>query len=227
MLDFHCHILAGVDDGSNSLNESLKMLEELEKQGVDKLVCTSHFYPQDEDVDMFLERRNKAYSELKEAYKGPVELIKGCEVHFFNSIANSSDILKLCVENTDLLLLELPLFKKVDITPVIALNTKLQVVLAHFERYLNMYSRGEIDTIISRGVYLQSNCEMFSDKYFDLIKDYFEESSIKFIGSDCHNLTDRKPNIELATRFIEKEYSKEYLDEFIEESLEILKERNK
>lgn len=227
MLDFHCHILPNMDDGSTSVDESLKMLEELEKQGVTKLVLSSHFYPKDEDIETYIKRRDLAYNELKKGYKGSIELLLGCEVHHYSSIANSSDILKLCVENSDLLLLELPMFNKVDITSVVALNNKLQVVLAHFERYLNIYSKKEINTLINRGIYLQTNCEMFTDKYFNSIKEYFEDGYIKFIGTDCHNLDDRKPNYDDAVKFIENKYSKEYLNDYIAETFETLKERSK
>lgn len=44
MIDFHSHILPGMDDGSKSTQESLEMLDMLRAQGVDTVAATPHFY---------------------------------------------------------------------------------------------------------------------------------------------------------------------------------------
>ena len=56
MIDFHSHILPGMDDGSSSPEESLAMLEVSAEQGVDEIFATSHFYPDEEDPASFLAR---------------------------------------------------------------------------------------------------------------------------------------------------------------------------
>ena len=42
MRDMHCHILPGVDDGAQSLEESLAMVEAARRAGIDEIVCTPH-----------------------------------------------------------------------------------------------------------------------------------------------------------------------------------------
>ena len=44
MLDIHTHILPGIDDGSQSIEESIAMLGKLAEQGVDTVIATPHFY---------------------------------------------------------------------------------------------------------------------------------------------------------------------------------------
>ena len=44
MIDFHSHILPGVDDGPQNMEDSLSMLRSSFLQGVDLVVSTSHFY---------------------------------------------------------------------------------------------------------------------------------------------------------------------------------------
>ena len=51
MIDFHTHILPLMDDGSKSIEESIKMLKMLSAQGVKRIVATPHFYANDESVD--------------------------------------------------------------------------------------------------------------------------------------------------------------------------------
>ena len=50
MLDFHTHILPGVDDGSRNVDESMQMLARMKEQGVSQVVATPHFYADDESV---------------------------------------------------------------------------------------------------------------------------------------------------------------------------------
>lgn len=65
MIDFHSHVLPGIDDGSDCVEESLEMLHTAKNQGVSTMLATPHFYAQDVSVDHFLEKRKKAYDTLK------------------------------------------------------------------------------------------------------------------------------------------------------------------
>ena len=67
MIDFHCHILPKMDDGSDSINTSLAMLREEHTQGVNRVVLTPHFYCEEESIEAFLQRRKKAFSALQTA----------------------------------------------------------------------------------------------------------------------------------------------------------------
>lgn len=213
MLDFHSHILPSIDDGSDSVETSLKLLDLEDSQGIDTVVLTPHYYIQEQEPDKFLSKREEAYQKLVKNYKGNIKLLKGCECHYYNGISKSDFIEKLCVENTNILLLELPFSRKASLNELFQLNCRVQVVLAHIERYLGMYSRKEIDEMISHGIYLQCNGEVFNKKTFKgIIKDYFEAGKIMFLGSDTHNLDERKPNLKEAYDFIEKNYSRELLD---------------
>lgn len=57
LTDYHCHILPKMDDGSESVEMSIKMLEMMKLQGVDRIIATPHFYAHRErSVERFLER---------------------------------------------------------------------------------------------------------------------------------------------------------------------------
>ena len=57
VIDFHSHILPGIDDGSKNVEESLQMLRMMAKQGITHVVATPHFYPQHDTPESFLKRR--------------------------------------------------------------------------------------------------------------------------------------------------------------------------
>ncbi|MBR2086968.1 MAG: capsular polysaccharide biosynthesis protein, partial [Oscillospiraceae bacterium] len=61
LTEYHCHILPGIDDGSDSAETSLKMVEQMKQQGVERIVATPHFYAhREKSVANFLAKRQVA-----------------------------------------------------------------------------------------------------------------------------------------------------------------------
>ena len=65
-VDFHSHILPGIDDGSKSVEESLAMLRMAGEQGIECVVATPHFYPRYDSPKKFLARRAEAEAQLRD-----------------------------------------------------------------------------------------------------------------------------------------------------------------
>ena len=66
MIDWHCHLLPQIDDGSKDVEQSLEILASLSEQNIDTVIATPHFFVNDESPDSFFERRSEAYEKLKE-----------------------------------------------------------------------------------------------------------------------------------------------------------------
>ena len=60
IIDFHSHILPGIDDGSGSVEESAAMLRQEAAQGINHVIATPHFYARYDDPAVFLEARAQA-----------------------------------------------------------------------------------------------------------------------------------------------------------------------
>lgn len=45
MIDIHCHLLYGVDDGAKTIEESVAMLEAAKEQGISAMILTPHYRP--------------------------------------------------------------------------------------------------------------------------------------------------------------------------------------
>lgn len=215
MIDFHTHILPNMDDGSNSVSESLKMLEELENQDVELVCLTPHFYSGKESIENFINRRNKAYESLN--YEGNLKLLLGAEVKYYRGISQNNELNKLCLQDTNLLLLELPFDMNINenITNEIIniVRSGIRVVLAHIERY--SLSLDTIKSLKSNGILIQANNEyvvgsLFHHEGIKMLKDGY----IDFLGSDCHNLTDRKPNCIEAHKQINKHLGTDFIIAF-------------
>lgn len=227
MIDFHSHILPSMDDGSDNINTSIKLMECLEQQEIDTLCLSSHYYFFNESINDYIDRRNKAYELLIKNYSGNIKLIKGAEVYYYKGISLNEEIDKLCLEGSDLLLLELPWGNKIDTNELLSLNNQLTIVLAHIERYLDLYSIEEIKHLVDRGIYLQVNSETFNDKEYKYIKELFEEGYIHFIGTDTHNLENRKPTMDVFKKCVIDKWGEEYYYKYIEQMKELFWSRFK
>ena len=225
MVDFHTHILPAVDDGSQSVEESLTLLAESARQGMAGVCATPHFYPTSDDPERFFARRAAAWQKLSAAIAGRNDLPKialGAEVHFYLGISRNDDIADFCIGDTGILLLEMPFYEWSEnmIREIISLNERrdVTVLLAHIERYLKFQKNDTWDYLRASGVVMQSNAEFFlnrmtAHKAVRMVK----KGIIHIIASDCHNMSSRPPKVGDALAALEK--NDRELREIIEENV--------
>lgn len=218
MTDFHSHILPSMDDGSRSVDESLKMLGELSLQGISRVIATPHFYANDESVFDFLGRRREAFEKLSaELTDGMPEVLLGAEVRYYDGISRLAEMKSLCIQGTDLFLLEMPEKRWTEYTlrelEDIACAGRVTLVLAHVDRCMEYQKADTIYRLNSNGVMMQLNAEYFSH-FFTRRKavSMMKNGMVQFIGSDCHNMTDRKPEIGKAYKVIKNRLGSEFTD---------------
>ena len=219
MIDWHSHILPGMDDGSKDVAESLAMLQMQSNQQVATVIATPHFYANDEAVAVFLERRAKAYETLKEQLpENAPRILLGAEVRYYQGISRMEDLKDLRIEGSKLLLLEMPMtvWTEYMVRELIEMSSKssVRIVLAHVERYLRFQKQSVWDRIAESGILMQVNGSFFTTlaskrKALSLL----QEGMVQFLGSDCHNLTNRSPQLGKAYQVIRKKLGDDYLDQ--------------
>lgn len=219
MIDFHSHILPNMDDGSSSLRESLSMLDLLSQQGMDLVVATPHFYANDNSVDEFLDRRRRSAEALLTVLRPEhPEIRLGAEVRYYEGISRNPDLKKLRIESTRLLLLEMPFARWTEYTVRELTDLSLSstvLVLAHVERYLGFQPSSVIDRLLGSGILLQINASYLNHRFTRSgALGMLGRQQVHFLGSDCHNLTDRAPEIGKAYGLIEKKFGSEFLSDF-------------
>lgn len=206
MVDLHTHILPQMDDGSQSVEQSLQMLQMMAQQGVDTVVATPHFYANEESLQSFLQRRKEAYEKIADA-QSEVKILLGAEVAYFVGMSNCEELLQLRIEGSNLLLVEMPFAAWSDsvVCEIVALRRMGVIpVLAHIERYRKL---PEFWSVIGQlqgiGVLMQCNANSVSIPFFGkrLIA-MLQDGRISFLGSDCHNTTSRPPNMSKALQRI-------------------------
>ena len=227
MIDFHTHILPGIDDGSRDIDMTEKMLRMEQSMGVSHIYATPHFYAHRRSIESFLERRDRALSKVRAlpGYGDRLPAVTpGAEVYYFSGIGRAGQLENLCMEGTDILLLELPFTQwhselAKDVSELIN-RRGMHIILAHLERYEWFQKEKHVwDRLLEMPLTIQLNCEDIIDAGSIFRRNHRRKTCFELlsrhdniiIGSDCHNLTDRKPNLADARAAIEKRCGTEQL----------------
>ena len=188
LIDFHAHILPGADHGSSGLEESLNQLALIQAAGVDTVVATPHFYPHRHTPEEFLQLTASAAEKLKAHKDSLPRICLGAEVLYCAHLDEMEGLERLCVQGTDVLLLELPmdvwgreLFETVEL-----LLKRFTVVLAHIDRYIRE-QKADIEQLLALGALAQINgSALFSFAKRHKLRSLLEGDSVVALGSDLH-----------------------------------------
>ncbi len=220
MIDIHSHILPDFDDGSNGIEESLEMLRESKRQGVTKIISTSHCYPKHRSsIKHFLRDRNKKLEILRKAIaesgEDLPEIYAGCELNICRDFTEDEGLEDLCIEGTNYLLLEMPYepWTESVMEVVYKVMTKgIRPIMAHIDRFLYQDS-SKLDALYELGVNYQVNTEAFLNrKTLKQVDKLFADGHAEFIGTDMHNMTDRLPTMSAARDKIIAYFGESYWD---------------
>lgn len=201
MIDMHNHILFGVDDGPETIEESMELIKEASSKGVTHIVFTPHFNKrnynlnQNEVSDNFQilkEEINKENINLElylgnEVYLGSVGYTLIIDNGFY-TLAGSKYIL---VEFNEML----PPSNIPEICYEIAVNGYVPII-AHAERYEILHNnRKLLGEILDEGAHLQINASSVlnkDNKERNKFAHYLLKNEIvSFVASDVHNNTSR------------------------------------
>ena len=190
--DRHSHILPGVDDGIQSVKDSLAILTMYEQMGVKKVWLTPHIM---EDCPNTPEKLKARFEELESAYQGKIELSLSAENMMDGLFVKRLEqgILMPYGDNQDELLIETSY-----VQPPMGMEGILRdmrkagyiPVLAHPERYLYMDAE-KYENIKEMGVKFQLNVTSLIGAYGKQVKERAEyllnEGYYNYSGSDAHS----------------------------------------
>ncbi len=221
LVDFHTHILPGIDDGSQTVEQSVAMLQRLAEQGVRQVIATPHFYAELQSPEDFLARRKEAETALREAIKDlpdMPEIFVGAEVAFFEGISDCEFLQELAIAGTDCVMVEMPIKHWSDrqLLEIVSIVQKqrLTPIIAHMDRYLGSFKNHHIpERLAELPVYVQASAGYFEQKKtrrkaLRLLR----AGKIQLIGSDCHNMDTRKPNMDAAIDAIKAAMPKKFAE---------------
>ncbi len=187
--DRHSHILYGVDDGINTLEDSLSVLEYESSLGVKSVWCTPHVM---EDVPNTTEALKTRFDELCRAYEGPVKLHLAAEYMMdtlFEERLRARDIMTM---EDDMCLMETStIAPPYDLKGMLsdAMSAGYRPLFAHPERCRFLQVK-DCEELVRMGVRLQLNIASLTGYYGDSAKVKAEillKNGLYYVyGSDCH-----------------------------------------
>lgn len=203
MVDFHTHVLYGVDDGSRDMQMSLDMLDISRQEGVKHICLTPHYiYGEYEITREDYEQRFNSLS--KSAGSVDLKLHHGLEVYINPDLPSLFKEKKIWgINNSKYLLIELPMQQFPIYTDKVFYQLRLDgavPIIAHPERNLSIIKNRELlENLIELGTVVQVNSGSLSGMYGSMIQKFAEElvkmNMVHLLGSDAHNITKRPPKI--------------------------------
>ncbi|MBQ1793263.1 MAG: hypothetical protein II006_01245 [Peptostreptococcaceae bacterium] len=237
MIDIHCHILPNVDDGSESLEESIAMAKIAESEGITKIVNTSHChfdfkYKKGNELKLELEKFNQA---LKEENIN-IEVLLGNELYYTSDLIERFDELDFfSMNNSKYILMEFsPINFPKNIEDVIY-EIKIRgyiPIIAHAERYKQVQEDVNIVLdCIKEGALIQVNASSIlgknGEKVEDTSKKLLDNNMVHFVATDAHSSNRRRPLIKDSYNYILKNYGKEVSEKlFIENPTSVIENRD-
>lgn len=230
MIDFHSHIITGIDDGAENAEMSLAMLNQSMKDGITEIVSTSHCYPRyTKSIEHFIQRRTEGFDELSEAVKNNnadiPKIHLASEVNLITDISKFDNLDKLCLPNGRYIMIEMPYraWKEWMIDSVYKMTVKgFKPIMAHIDRFVN-HDAGLLNSLFELDVIYQVNSEVFLKNTYSKVADNLLGSGhAHLLGSDMHNTTTRPTTLKSACEKIEKRYGRECVDYFNENAEKVL-----
>jgi protein-tyrosine phosphatase len=205
MVDLHCHILPGLDDGAQTLEDAVDLARAAEDAGIDTIVATPHIredYPF--PLDLIAERAGEVRASLAQAGIA-VQLLTAGELALTKiPDLDDDELTALCLGNGPYLLIESPYTQQVPSLLETALfNVQLRgfkPVLAHPERSPSFMSDAtRLERLAERGVLCSVTAMSVTGAFGERVRDFtsrlFAAGIVHNVASDSHDASRRGPGL--------------------------------
>lgn len=205
MIDLHCHILPGLDDGAQTLEESLEMARVAAMDGIHTVVATPHADRWGAEPDQAdLESRVAQLQESLDAEGIPVRIVPGLENHLTPELLSGGIV---PINHSSYVLVELPFEELPPYAESALFELQLQgylPILAHPER--NTVLRSDHDALrrlVERGILVQltaaSLLGVFGKKTKEASEAYLKQGLAHVLSTDSHSSAGgRRPTLSNA-----------------------------
>ena len=198
MIDIHSHILFNIDDGAETLEDSVKLCRDAADNGVKLITATPHFFDYSH-IRSFVSERNHKISVVREILDEediPISVAAGSELFLSDKVFSAGDLDALTINGSRYMLCEFPLGPfDIDRAPLWIdelISRGYTPIVAHPERYIefhrNLYI---IDELLDREVVFQVNIDSLTGKNGEepqkMAVDMVMRKIALLIGSDAHD----------------------------------------
>lgn len=234
MIDIHSHILPGLDDGSSSMEETLRMLWEAQKQGIRRVFATPHYsagFPKNDPARIKEAFRHVCRAARDEGLR--IRISSGMEILYTEEVPMLLREKKLLtMAGSRYVMLEFH-----PTSPYLTIQRAVQSVvsegfhpiLAHVERYEALKTEEKMEALRDQGALMQMNFRSVTGGLFDersrRCRALLKKKRIDFMGTDMHNMRSRTPESKEAVRWMRRHLDAVYVQRILKgNAQEILEE---
>lgn len=212
MIDLHCHILPGLDDGAGSLEDSLGMARAAQHDGIETIVATPHLYRGDLSSDDFpvIEKRRRELDTGLASGHIAVEVKSGAEVHISHNLIGEIRRYRenLVINGSSYMFIEFPsghVYPGVRNLVFDLMSEGIVPIIAHPERNA-VFARNPalLYDLIQMGALAQANSGsllgIYGPEVGESILRFLRFNLVHFLASDAHNLSSIPPGLSEALR---------------------------
>jgi len=208
MIDFHSHIIHGIDDGARNLDMSIEMIRNAEGEGTEYICATPHFITEEFEISRSdYIRKSDELILLSKKESLNIKILSGLEIYMHPNLPKLYSDKKIWgINDSEYLLIELPMgqfpiYTESVFYELMVLGAK--PILAHPERNSQIIKNNDLATnLIKQGVLMQVNSGSIMGDYGEKAKktaeNFLKCNMIHILGSDGHNITSRKTKIKEA-----------------------------
>lgn len=231
MIDIHSHILPGVDDGAQSIEDSIAMAKQAVDEGITKIIATPHhqngkYINRKQDVEdrvielnLVLQNENislevlpgqetRIYGELLEGYENEEILTLNHTKYMFVELPSGH-----VPRYTEKLLFDVQLK---GLTPVIVHPERNAEIIENPDKLLNLVEKGALTQVTAASI-----TGHFGKKIRKFSLELIEANLTHFVASDAHNTSNRNFRMRESISVVEKEFGNQAVY-FFQENAELL-----
>jgi protein-tyrosine phosphatase len=234
MVDLHCHILPGIDDGAQNLSDSILMAKQAVEDGITTIVATPHYHKTvyENTKSTILTKT----TDLNEALKNEginLRILSGQEPRIDGDLLIDLEESKaMTLAGSSYLFIEFPSahvprytekllydLQQHGYTPIIVHPERNQEVIEHPEILYHFVNNGALTQVTAASL-----CGDFGKKIRNFSLQLVEYNLTHFVASDAHNTTKRRFRLQEAYKQVSVKFGTDY-EYMLKENAELLIER--
>lgn len=223
MIDIHCHILPGVDDGAQDIQETQRMLQIAWDEGIDTIIATPHYrHRYIENTPERLEERLQMAREAAHRINPEFRIYLGNEIYFSHgSVEALQGGRALTMAGSNYALVEFSTFKPYQELGAALRDFQMggyQPIIAHAERYdCLLEDPSRVEELVEQGAYIQVNASTVTGKNGrsgkSFVKKLLKYELVHFMGTDAHGVNKRAPEMKKCEAYLRKKVGTAYAED--------------
>lgn len=219
MIDLHCHLLPGIDDGAKNIADAMALAKQAYDSGITHVVCTPHIHEGyfDNDIDI-IESTHEIFKSALEREGIPLKSHFAAEVRINPNIVALANTKRLpylgYFDGSPVLLLELPhshippgteqliaWLKSAGIVPMIAHPERNRDILSNYNKAAWLRGKGVLFQLTAGAI-----TGTFGDRARDCVFRLLNDGFADIVATDTHNLHKRPPELAGAYSLLKEEF---------------------